>query len=331
MGDRPAAVLRHLQARRPERLPRPVHQGLRRYRQAVEVHQRPGRRRARHPGRVLGADLGQGAGQAGATSRPPWPRPPRWATTCGTRCSTSTSRRSATASAPAPAPPAPARTRAHYLLSWYYAWGGATDASAGWSWRIGSSHNHFGYQNPLAAWALSQRRPSCKPQVADRRSRTGPTSLDRQLEFYQLAAVRRGRHRRWRHQQLGRQLRARRRPARHLLRHVLRRRARSTTTRRRTSGSASRPGRWSASPSTTTQTGNAKAKALLDKWVAWAIANTTINAARQLLGSRPTLQWTGQPGHLEPDAARRPTPACTSTVTDYRPGRRRRRPPTPGR
>ena len=37
-----------------------------------------------------------------------WPRPPRWATTCATRCSTSTSRRSA---APRrPAPPAPART-----------------------------------------------------------------------------------------------------------------------------------------------------------------------------------------------------------------------------
>lgn len=36
----------------------------------------------------------------------------------------------------------------HYLLSWYYAWGGATDTSAGWAWRIGSSHVHGGYQNP---------------------------------------------------------------------------------------------------------------------------------------------------------------------------------------
>jgi len=25
-----------------------------------------------------------------------------------------------------------------------------------WSWRIGASHNNQGYQNPLAAWALSQ-------------------------------------------------------------------------------------------------------------------------------------------------------------------------------
>ena len=53
------------------------------------------------------------------------------------RCSTSTSRRSATASARPPARPAPARTAAHYLLSWYYAWGGATDTSGGWAWRIG--------------------------------------------------------------------------------------------------------------------------------------------------------------------------------------------------
>ncbi|MFB9238825.1 glycoside hydrolase family 48 protein, partial [Plantactinospora siamensis] len=32
----------------------------------------------------------------------------------------------------------------NYLLSWYYAWGAAMDGS--WSWRIGSSHNHSGYQ-----------------------------------------------------------------------------------------------------------------------------------------------------------------------------------------
>ena len=43
------------------------------------------------------------------------------------------------------------KNSSHYLLSWYYAWGGATDTSAGWAWRIGSSHNHGGYQNPLAA------------------------------------------------------------------------------------------------------------------------------------------------------------------------------------
>ena len=44
------------------------------------------------------------------------------------------------------------------LLSWYFAWGGASDGA--WSWRIGSSHNHGGYQNPLAAWALSTAGPT---------------------------------------------------------------------------------------------------------------------------------------------------------------------------
>ncbi|GEK20427.1 hypothetical protein CXY01_09470 [Cellulomonas xylanilytica] len=74
------------------------------------------------------------------------------------------------------------REAAHYLLSWYMAWGGATDSSAGWAWRIGSSHAHFGYQNPLAAYALSTdpaltpKSPSAKADWA--------ASLQRQLEFY---------------------------------------------------------------------------------------------------------------------------------------------------
>ncbi|WP_421735160.1 glycoside hydrolase family 48 protein [Cellulomonas sp.] len=74
------------------------------------------------------------------------------------------------------------RSSASYLQSWYYAWGGALDSSAGWAWRIGSSHEHFGYQNPLAAWALSTdsaltpKSPTAKSDWA--------TSLERQLEFY---------------------------------------------------------------------------------------------------------------------------------------------------
>ncbi len=70
----------------------------------------------------------------------------------------------------------------HYLLSWYYAWGGALDSSAGWAWRIGSSHAHFGYQNPMTAWALSTQsamKPRGSTAVTD-----WDTSLDRQLEFY---------------------------------------------------------------------------------------------------------------------------------------------------
>ncbi|MBC6461131.1 glycoside hydrolase family 48 protein [Actinomadura sp. HBU206391] len=69
-----------------------------------------------------------------------------------------------------------------YLLNWYFAWGG--DMSDAWSWRIGSSHNHGGYQNPLAAWALSPAGPAAlRP-----RSSTAPAdwqqSLTRQVQFY---------------------------------------------------------------------------------------------------------------------------------------------------
>ncbi|MFZ1085376.1 MAG: glycoside hydrolase family 48 protein, partial [Terracidiphilus sp.] len=67
-----------------------------------------------------------------------------------------------------------------YLLSWYYAWGGALPAEGSWSWRIGSSDVHFGYQNPLAAYALTTSLAST--------SATGKadwtTGLERQLEFY---------------------------------------------------------------------------------------------------------------------------------------------------
>lgn len=75
------------------------------------------------------------------------------------------------------------RDSAHYLLSWYYAWGGALDTSGPWAWRIGSSHAHFGYQNPMAAWALAND-PALTPDsptAADDWS----TSLDRQIELFQ--------------------------------------------------------------------------------------------------------------------------------------------------
>ena len=68
-------------------------------------------------------------------------------------------------------------------------------------------------------------------------------------------------------------------------------------------------------------TGDAKAKAMLDKWVTWALANTTISATDFQIPS--DLTWTRQAGHLEPVQPGRPTPACTSTVTEH--GQRRRR------
>lgn len=75
---------------------------------------------------------------------------------------------------------------AHYLMSWYYAWGGniPQDANQNWGWtfRIGSSDAHFGYQNPVAAWAMSQdadlipNSPTAQGDYA--------TALQRQMEFY---------------------------------------------------------------------------------------------------------------------------------------------------
>jgi Glycosyl hydrolase family 48/Cellulose binding domain/Putative Ig domain len=68
-----------------------------------------------------------------------------------------------------------------YLLSWYYAWGGSTTAA--WSWRISGTTIHEGYQNPLAAYALSTDStlvplsPSAKSDWA--------TSLTTQLNMMQ--------------------------------------------------------------------------------------------------------------------------------------------------
>ncbi|PRY02619.1 glycoside hydrolase family 48 protein [Allonocardiopsis opalescens] len=84
---------------------------------------------------------------------------------------------------PTQCPAGTGKNSAHYLMSWYFAWGGATNTSAPWAWRIGSSASHQGYQNPLAAYALSEV-PELRPE-----SPTGAqdwaTSMDRQLEFLQ--------------------------------------------------------------------------------------------------------------------------------------------------
>ncbi|WP_030983922.1 glycoside hydrolase family 48 protein [Streptomyces sp. NRRL WC-3744] len=179
----------------------------------------------------------------------------------------------------------------HYLLSWYYAWGGATDTSAGWAWRIGSSHVHGGYQNPLAAYALSSVA-DLKPKSATGAADWGK-SLQRQLEFYQWlqsseGAIAGGATNSW-------QGRYATPPA----------------------GASTFYGMyydwqpvyhdppsnqwfgfqaWSMERVAEyyQQTGNATAKAILDKWVKWALSKTTINPdGTYRIPS--TLQWSGQP------------------------------------
>ncbi|AKN70776.1 cellulose 1,4-beta-cellobiosidase [Streptomyces sp. PBH53] len=200
----------------------------------------------------------------------------------------------------------------HYLLSWYYAWGGATDTSAGWAWRIGSSHVHGGYQNPLAAYALSSYA-ALKPKSATGAS-DWSTSLKRQLEFYQWlqsseGAIAGGATNSW-------QGRYAAPPA----------------------GAATFYGMyydwqpvyhdppsnqwfgfqaWSMERVAEyyQQTGNATAKAILDKWVKWALSKTTINPdGTYRIPS--TLQWSGQP-----DTWNASNPGSNSglhvTVADY--------------
>ncbi|KAJ8980324.1 hypothetical protein NQ317_008032 [Molorchus minor] len=81
------------------------------------------------------------------------------------------------------------KNSAHYLLSWYYAWGGALD-NGGWAWRIADGAAHFGYQNPLTAYALANE-PTLKPKGATAVD-DWTTSLDRQLEFYEYLQTEEG-------------------------------------------------------------------------------------------------------------------------------------------
>ena len=68
-----------------------------------------------------------------------------------------------------------------YLLSWYYAWGGSSTGA--WSWRISGEAIHEGYQNPLAAWALSTD-PDLIPLSPTAKS-DWATSLTTQLNMFQ--------------------------------------------------------------------------------------------------------------------------------------------------
>ncbi|OAH15371.1 glycoside hydrolase family 48 protein [Streptomyces jeddahensis] len=213
---------------------------------------------------------------------------------------------------PSACPAGTGKNSSHYLLSWYYAWGGATDTSAGWSWRIGSSHAHGGYQNPMAAYALSSYAP-LKPKSATGQS-DWATSLDRQLEFYQWlqsaeGAIAGGATNSWQ-------------------------------------------GRYATPPAGTPtfygmyydekpvyhdppsnqwfgfqawsmervaeyyqQTGDAGAKKVLDKWVDWALSETTVNPDGTYQVPS-TLRWSGAPETWNPSSPAENTDLHVSVV-DY--------------
>jgi hypothetical protein len=183
------------------------------------------------------------------------------------------------------------RDNQHYLMSWYYAWGGATDSNAGWAWRIGSSHNHFGYQNPLAAWALSTQA-EFKPQSPTGAGDWGK-SLTRQMEFYRWlqsadGAIAGGATNSWGGDYLTPPAGT---PTFHGMfydeKPVYHDPASNT---------------WFGFQAWSMQrvaeyyyaSGDARAKTVLDKWVAWASANTVLKADGTY--SIPnTLAWSGAP------------------------------------
>ncbi|MBB2909259.1 hypothetical protein FHS43_000505 [Streptosporangium becharense] len=201
---------------------------------------------------------------------------------------------------------------AAYLMSWYYAWGGALDTSAGWAWRIGSSHNHSGYQNPMAAWVLSNvdvLKPKGTTAVQD-----WSTSLKRQLEFYRWlqsaeGAIAGGATNSWQG-------------------HYAERPANLPTFYGMTYDwqpvyHDPPSNQWFGFQAWTMErvaelyyaTGNADAKAVLDKWVTWATDHTTVNADGTFR-MPSTLVWTGQPDTWNPDDPG-PNAGLHVTVKDY--------------
>jgi hypothetical protein len=192
--------------------------------------------------------------------------------------------------------PGTGKDSAHYLMSWYYAWGGAMEsAQYPWAWRIGGSSSHQGYQNVLAAYALSEV-DALQPE-----SPTGAedwaTSMDRQLEFLQ-----------W---------------------------LQSSEGGIAGGATNSWAGDYSAPPAGTSQfygmfydhqpvwhdppsnrwfgfqvwdiervaqlyyeTGDERAQAILDKWVPWAMANTEVGAGGDF-AVPADMEWEGQPDTWE--------------------------------
>ncbi|MFC7328706.1 glycoside hydrolase family 48 protein [Marinactinospora rubrisoli] len=188
--------------------------------------------------------------------------------------------------------PGTGKNSAHYLMSWYYAWGGALqNAQYPWAWRIGGSSSHQGYQNPLAAYALSEvdvLRPESATGAED-----WAVSMDRQLEFLQWlqsaeGGIAGGATNSW-----------------------------GGDYGEPPAGSPTFYGMyydwqpvWHDPPSNRwfgfqvwgiervaqlyQTTGDERAGAILDKWVPWAMANTTVGADGAF-AVPSDLEWSGQP------------------------------------
>ncbi len=180
-----------------------------------------------------------------------------------------------------------------YLLSWYYAWGGSTAGS--WSWRISGTEIHQGYQNPMAAYALSTAS-SLTPLSPSGKSDWG-TSLTTQLNMDQWlqsaeGGIAGGITNNWG--------------------------GNYGDVTKPPSGDPTFDGmyydwepvyhnppsnQWFGFQTWSMEriaeyyyaTGNAQAGAILKKWVAWAESVATVNASTGAICMPGTLTWTGQP------------------------------------
>ncbi|MET1168326.1 glycoside hydrolase family 48 protein, partial [Bacillus velezensis] len=70
-----------------------------------------------------------------------------------------------------------------YLMAWYTSWGGGLGQGGDWAWRIGASHTHQAYQNPVAAYALSDPAGGLIPESATAKADWN-AALKGQLELY---------------------------------------------------------------------------------------------------------------------------------------------------
>jgi hypothetical protein len=191
------------------------------------------------------------------------------------------------------------------LISWYYAWGGSLSTSGAWAWRIGDGAAHQGYQNPLAAFVLSTD-PALKP-LSPTAAGDWANGLDKELQFYQWlqsadGGIAGGATNSWEGSYSAP-------PA-------------GTPT---FYGMAYDPQPVYHDPGSNTWfgfqtwsmervaeyykvTGNAKAKAILDKWVPWALANTTVGTNGSF-AVPSDMAWTGAPATWNPT-----TPAANTNL-----------------
>ena len=253
--------------------------------------------------------LGHGAGQGPPTSRPPSPRPRKMGDYLRYSMFDKYFKKIGNCTSPTTCPA-----------------GTGKDSSALPAvlvLRLGRRHRHLGRLGlahrlqPRRTAATRTRWPPtrCPTPTLKPKSATGAadwaTSLSRQLEFYRWLQSDRGRASPVARPTAGQGRYATPPAGTPTFYGMSYDGSRSTTTRRPTSGSASRRGRWSGSPSTTTRPATPRPRPSWTSGSTWALSNTTINAdGTYQIPS--TLQWTGAARHLERGQPRAPTPACTS-------------------